>query len=113
MLLVKTFLLVSKVKSQIGGRTNISWTAAFFPITGTYNIYQTYKENGTLSIIRVYDKGAEASPKYTYLTRPFNSTNIMFEIRNITLDDAGYYNGGRSYDVACFGGGVVLIVSGK
>eukprot|EP00105_Crassostrea_gigas_P018388 XP_011436498.1 PREDICTED: uncharacterized protein LOC105334657 isoform X2 [Crassostrea gigas] len=101
---------VSKVKSQIGGRKNISWTAAYFPYTGYY-IYHTNK-NRTASIMQVYHEGATLSPKYSYLTRPFNSTNIMFEIRNITLDDAGYYNGGIISDDAGFGGGVILIVSG-
>lgn len=52
------------------------------------------------------------STKYTYITRPYDSTNITFEIRNITLDDAGYYNGGTLADAAWSGGGVVLIVSG-
>lgn len=36
----------------------------------------------------------------------------MFEIRNITLDDAGFYNGGTIYNADMSGGGVVLIVSG-
>ncbi|XP_052710525.1 uncharacterized protein LOC128184925 [Crassostrea angulata] len=102
---------VSKVKSQIGGKKNISWTAAFFPIT-KYNIYHINKENRTASIMHVYHEGAKLSPKYSYLTRPFNSTNILFEIRNITLDDAGYYNGGTNFHDARFGGGVLLIVSG-
>lgn len=102
---------VSKVKSQIGGRKNISWTAAFFPFT-RYNIYHINKENRTASIMQVNHEGATLSPKYSYLTRPFNSTNIMFEIRNITLDDAGYYYGGIFFNGAGFGGGVILIVSG-
>lgn len=110
--MLKTFLLVSKVKSQIGGRKNISWTAAFFPFT-RYIIYHINKENRTALIMQVYHEGATLSPKYSYLTRPFNSTNIMFEIRNITLDDAGYYYGGIFFNGAVFGGGVILIVSGK
>lgn len=110
--MLKTFLLVSKVKSQIGGRKNISWTAAYFPYSG-YNIYHIDKENRAVLIMRVYHEGATLSPKYSYLTRPFNSTNIMFEIRNITLDDAGYYYGGIIFNDEGFGGGVILIVSGK
>ncbi|XP_052710539.1 hemicentin-1-like [Crassostrea angulata] len=102
---------VSKVKSQIGGRKNISWTAAYFPYLG-YGIYHINKENRTALIMEVYHEGATLSPKYSYLTRPFNSTNIMFEIRNITLDDAGYYYGGIFFNGAGFGGGVILIVSG-
>uniref|UniRef100_A0A8W8LT85 Ig-like domain-containing protein n=1 Tax=Magallana gigas TaxID=29159 RepID=A0A8W8LT85_MAGGI len=37
----------------------------------------------------------------------------MFEIRYITLDDAGYYNGGMTAEAAWSGGGVVLIVYNK
>ena len=34
-------------------------------------------------------------------------------IRNITVDDAGYYAGGTKAENAWSGGGVVLIVLGK
>uniref|UniRef100_A0A8W8J6F4 Ig-like domain-containing protein n=1 Tax=Magallana gigas TaxID=29159 RepID=A0A8W8J6F4_MAGGI len=107
---------VSKVKTQIGGKTNISWTAAYFPFSGQYYVYHTYKENRTILSISSsgvnYGEDTQTS-KYAYTSRPFNSTNIVFEIRDITLDDAGYYNGGMSADAAWSGGGVVLIVSGK
>lgn len=78
-------------------------------------IFITYRQQSNIfSIIfdRVYYGRDVLSPKYTYLTRPFNSTKMMFEIRNITLDDAGYYNGGTHHDTAMSGGGVVLIVLG-
>lgn len=107
---------VSKVKTHIGSRTNISWTAAFFPLTGQYHVFHTYKENRTIfSVSRsgVRFKGDTSSTKYSYLARSFNSTDILFEIRDITLDDAGYYNGGAATDAAWSGGGVVLIVSAK
>ena len=51
--------------------------------------------------------------KYEYLSQPINSTNITFVIRNITVDDAGYYAGGTKAENAWSGGGVVLIVLGK
>uniref|UniRef100_A0A8W8MRY2 Ig-like domain-containing protein n=1 Tax=Magallana gigas TaxID=29159 RepID=A0A8W8MRY2_MAGGI len=107
---------VSKVKTQIGETVNLSWTALFFPLAGQYFAYHTYRENRTIFSVRsngvrygIYNQ----STKYTYLTRPFNSTNIMFEIKDITLDDAGYYNGGTGAGAAWSGGGVVLIVKGK
>lgn len=93
----------------------ISWTAPFFPLFGQYNFYHTYRQQSTIFSIpfdRVYYRRDVLSPKYIYLTRPLNSTNIMFEIRNITLDDAGFYNGGTIYNADMSGGGVVLIVSG-
>ena len=92
---------------------DLSWTAAYFPSAGQYNAYHTYRENRTIfgvSSSRVSYGGYNQSTKYTYLTRPYNSTNIMFEIRDITLDDAGYYNGGSNDEAAWSGGGVVLIV---
>ncbi|XP_052692708.1 uncharacterized protein LOC128170987 [Crassostrea angulata] len=107
---------VSKIKTKIGDRVNISWTASFFPLAGLYNVYHTYGKNKTVFSVRssgVSYGGNNQSTKYTYLTRPYNSTNIMFEIRDITLDDAGYYNGGTSAGAAWSGGGVVLIVSNR
>lgn len=104
---------VSKVKTQIGGTVTISWAAPFFPLFGQYNFYHTYRQQSTIFSIpfdRVYYRRDVLSPKYIYLTRPLNSTNMMFEIRNITLDDAGFYNGGITYNAAMSGGGVVLIV---
>uniref|UniRef100_K1QMP1 Uncharacterized protein n=1 Tax=Magallana gigas TaxID=29159 RepID=K1QMP1_MAGGI len=104
---------VVKIKTKVGDTVNLSWTALFFPIAGEYNVFHTYKENRTIVSVRsnrVSYGGNDQSTKYTYLTRPFTSTNIMFEIRDITLDDAGYYNGGTWAVYAWSGGGVVLIV---
>lgn len=110
------FALVSKVQTQIGNTMNISWTAAFFPRAGQYLVYHTYRENRSIFSVRsngVSYRGNNQSTKYTYLTRPFASTNIMFAIRDITLDDAGYYNGGTSSEASWSGGGVLLVVNGK
>uniref|UniRef100_A0A8W8J2B0 Ig-like domain-containing protein n=1 Tax=Magallana gigas TaxID=29159 RepID=A0A8W8J2B0_MAGGI len=107
---------LSKVKAQIGGSAIIRWTASSFPSTGQYLIYHRYKENRTILSINSsgvnYGEDTQTT-KYAYTSRPFSSTNIVFEIRDITLDDAGYYNGGLSADAAWAGGGVVLIVSAK
>lgn len=107
---------VSKVKAQIGGRAIMRWTASSFPSAGQYHVYHTYKENRT--ILSISSSGVNygedtQTTKYAYTSRPFDSTNIEFEIRNITLEDAGYYNGGMSADAGWSGGGVVLIVSAK
>lgn len=37
----------------------------------------------------------------------------MFEVRDITVGDAGYYNGGTCAGAAWSGGGVLLIVNGN
>lgn len=94
---------------------NLSWTAAISPSIEQYNVYHTDGENKTVYSISntVSYGGGKKSTKYTYFTRPIESTNIVFEIRNIILEDAGYYNAGTSSDAAWSGGGVVLIVRGK
>ena len=102
-------VLVSKVDSYVGDSVNISWTASFFPRAGSYNVY--YTDN---VIIEIYQNRATLSrSKYQYVSRPYNSTNITFEIRDVTRDDAGYYNGGVFPAAAWSGGGVVLIVHSK
>uniref|UniRef100_A0A8W8P7N7 Uncharacterized protein n=1 Tax=Magallana gigas TaxID=29159 RepID=A0A8W8P7N7_MAGGI len=112
MLIYKVF----KIKTKVGDIVNLSWTAPFFPVAGQYNVYHTYSENRTIFRVRssgVNYEGNNQSTKYTYLTRPFTSISIMFSISDITLDDAGYYNGGMSAEAAWSGGGVVLIVHNK
>lgn len=66
------------------------------------------------SIIQIISSGATFDEtKYEYHSRPFNSTNIAFNIRNIARDDAGYYNSGLDAEAAWSDGGVVLIVHGE
>ena len=88
---------------------NISWTASFFPRAGSYNVY--YTDNVIIQINQ--NRATLSRSKYQYVSRPYNSTNIAFEIRDITADDAGYYNGGITAQAAWSGGGVVLIVHSK
>ena len=93
---------------------NISWTARYFPIVGIYNIYHNDNVNRSTDIIQVNGYLGRATlkrSKYEYVSRPYDSTNITFEIRDITADDAGYYNGGIT--AAWSDGGVVLIVHSK
>nr|XP_022311879.1 carcinoembryonic antigen-related cell adhesion molecule 6-like [Crassostrea virginica] len=103
---------VSKVESHVGDSVNISWTAPFFSEAGVYTIYHTGKINR--SIIEVTSSSATfVQTKYEYHSRPYDSTNIAFEIKDITRDDASYYNGGVFPAAAWSGGGVVLIVHDK
>ena len=103
---------VTKIESKEKESVTISWTTPFFPKTGDYTIYHINKANR--SIIQVTSKKVTPDiKKYEYLSQPLNSTNITFMIRNITLDDAGYYAGGPREEDAWSGGGVVLIVLGE
>ena len=89
-------------------------TAPFFPRAGFYYIYHTNEENNSIPIIVVTsDKVTTQNRKYEYLSQPLNSTNITFMIRDITLDDAGYYASGTWFWAAWSGGGVVLTVLGE
>lgn len=100
-----------KEKVRKGESANLSWVVPYFPLAG-YHIYHTVKNSNV--ILRVNHNGPQESDiKYKYLTRPYNSTNVMFEIKDVTLDDAGYYNGGETLDKARSCGGVVLIVNGE
>ena len=106
------FVAVSKVESNVGDSVNISWTAPFFPRAGAYTVYHTGNVNR--SIIVVTSSGATFDQtKYEYQSRPFDSTNINFTIKDVSRTDAGYYNGGLSPEAAWSGGGVVLIVHGE
>lgn len=94
----------------------IEWTVPFFPRIGEYYVFHIYEKNN--AIIRVdkdgvfYQGKSQSSTKYTYLSKPLDSIDISLEIRNITLDDAGYYNSGTTLAQAQAGGGVVSIVYG-
>ena len=102
-------IVVSKIESNVNNSVKISWTAPYFPRAGEYIIFHTNKVNR--SIISVYANDVTLDQtKYEYHSRPLTSTNISFEVKDITRDDAGYYNGGTNTEAAWSGGGVVLIV---
>ncbi|XP_062574002.1 uncharacterized protein LOC134235849 isoform X2 [Saccostrea cucullata] len=106
----KTYYVFA-VESMVGESKNVSWTVEYFPRSGIYFIFHEY--NGTVStVIGIENADPLPTEKYVYHTRPFNSVNILLEVRNITVEDAGYYVGGSTEADAWRGGGVVLIVSG-
>lgn len=107
---------VLKVKQESGKSAKLQWTASYFPTASQYRVFHML--NNSHPIIQIsstavrYQGQQTQSSKYVYLSKPHNSVHISFEIRNITLDDAGYYNSGVSTENAQSGGGVVLIVYG-
>ena len=101
--------VVSKIESNVEHSAKISWTAPFFPKAGKYTIFHTNKGNRRIISVNSNDVTLDQT-KYEYHSRPLTSTNISFEIKDITPDDAGYYNGGTKTKAAWSGGGVVLIV---
>ncbi|XP_048749343.2 uncharacterized protein LOC125661400 [Ostrea edulis] len=105
---------VLRVDSQEGETKNLSWMEAFFPRSWEYNIFHFY-DSSNKTVIQVRGDGATSinAEKYVYHSRPFNSTNVVFEVKNITLMDAGYYGGGTTQINARRGQGVILVVRGK
>ena len=110
-------VLVSKVDSYVGDSVNISWTAPFFPKAGTYTIYHTDKVNKSTRIIQVWGghwgRAELERSKYEYVSRPYDSTNITFEIKDISANDAGHYYGGTRAESAWCSESSVLIVHSK
>lgn len=105
------------MKTQIGDNANVTWIVPYFPSVGFYHVYHAYQVNRTIfniksSGVHYHEKDRQLT-KYNYITRPYNSTNIAFMIRNTTLEDSGYYAGGVSSEAEWMEGGVVLIVLGK
>lgn len=99
---------VIKVMKRTGESPILHWETPFFPSTGTLFINKYTKTNKT-DILKIEKNNiVQSTPsKYTYLSKPLNSTNITFVIRNITPEDAGFY-AGQTTDR-----GAVLIVNGK
>lgn len=105
-----------KIKVQNGESAILSWVAPFFPLINKYDIYHTNNKCTTQKILTVDGQNGQSTSsklRYNYLTKPYKSTNITFEIKNVTLGDAGYYHGGKQMDDATSCGGVVLIVYGE
>lgn len=109
------YIVVHKVKTQTGSKANITLETNFlsYYLSSTYYVFHVYKGyyRNIFSITTdgVDYGGENKSTKYTYLGR---FSNIVFEIGDITLDDAGYYNGGSSAEAVRSAEGAVLIVSG-
>ena len=107
-----SFLSVQKTFSQAGQSVNLSWSTAFFPSAGVYTIYHTNIVNR--SVIELTSNGVTKmqKEKYEYHSYPYNSTHISFEIKNVSLEDAGYYAGGVTSEAAWLEGGIILIING-
>ncbi|XP_062589249.1 uncharacterized protein LOC134250901 [Saccostrea cucullata] len=102
---------VRKVFLKEGETGIISWNIAAFPKTGVYAIFHSEIQILAVDIHRKIS--TIDSQKYTYLSKPINSKNIIFQIRNITQHDEGIYTGGTSSAIAAKGNRIHAIVYGK
>ncbi|XP_061185144.1 uncharacterized protein LOC133193191 [Saccostrea echinata] len=105
---------VTLFQAEVGDATNISWTISHFPSAGWYEIYHSYYgEVETIMMIFNERRPLRNSYKYIYHSRPFNSLNIQFEVKNISRKDCGYYFGGTIEAQSSSTQAVVLLVQGK
>ncbi|XP_062605647.1 hemicentin-1-like [Saccostrea cucullata] len=105
---------VNTVQSTEGKSKNISWTAEYFPRSGDYKIFHAYigRPQIIMTVTNTTYK-TDFKMKYLYHAKP-GSANVLFEVRNISVEDAGYYVGSGSESKAFLSAkGVVLVVSGK
>lgn len=101
---------VIQFKRTIGETVNITWEASTF--AAGYNVYHKNVRN---EIIRKNSNAFNVKKKQPTKDRNLMSSYdsiVMLEIRNVTLEDAGYYNGGWSENSVTSGGGAILIILG-
>lgn len=107
---------ILKFETIPGNATKLKWKESCFPQANGLNVYHMYKQDEIIMNVRsnnVSYQQTKQFTKYTYLSNPLISDNVEFEIRNITLNDAGYYNSGSTLADAQSSDGVVLIVYDK
>ncbi|XP_062588799.1 pregnancy-specific beta-1-glycoprotein 2-like [Saccostrea cucullata] len=111
---IKTYN-VNKVESNEGDSRNISLTINALPASGIYGIFHSARNGLYSKIIHINGRRVLVqTEKYMYHSRPSNSTDIIFEVRNITLADAGHYVVGLTKSLALSEGeDAVLVVNGK
>lgn len=101
---------VIEFKRKIGETVNITWGAT--TIVAGYNVYH---KNASDKIIQKDSNAVNIERKQSTNDRNLMSSYdsvVMLEIRNVTLEDAGYYNGGSSEISVTSGGGAILVVLG-
>lgn len=104
---------VIQFKRKKGETLNITWETSSIPASGDFHVYHknvndTINElfNWTILNIRKEHPTEESN------ISAYDSKIVNLEIRNLTRDDAGYYQGGWSTNAVMSGGGAILIVLG-
>lgn len=100
--------------SKEGRNATITWTIPFFPSAGSYYIFR-YTNTSEKTILTITRKGITSgqSEKYQYKRIPNKSSSqILLEVKNISLQDGDLYRGGTSLSDAQNTRGVLLVVAG-
>lgn len=94
---------VIQFKRKIGETVNVTWEASTIPAAGGYNIYHKNIRNTISQKNSTIRKEQQTDDR---------NVIVMLEIRNVSPEDAGYYNGGSTTSAVMSGGGAILIVLG-
>lgn len=81
-----------------------------------FNIHHTLVKSRPIIQIEKYEvqyKEKNNWSKYVVFREPNTSTSFNLEIKNITLDDAGFYSVGTKEDDSSFDRGIFLVVKGN
>lgn len=104
---------VIQFKGKKGETFNITWETSSILASGVFHVYHKNVNNTVnellnwtiLNISKEHPIEESNVSSYAYKT-------VNLEIRNVTPEDAGYYQGGPSTSAVMSGGGAILIVLG-
>lgn len=104
---------VIQFKKKKGETFNITWETSSIPVSGGFDVY--YKNvNNTINKLfnwTILNIRREHPTEESNISS-YDSNIVNLEIRNVTPEDAGYYQGGPSTSAVMSGGGAILIVLG-
>lgn len=105
-MLISSAVIQSKRKK--GETFNITWETSSIPVSGGFDVY--YK-NVNNTINKLFNWTILNIRRESNISS-YDSKIVNLEIRNVTPEDAGYYQGGPSTSDVMSGGGAILIVLG-
>lgn len=108
---MNVLIAVQRVLKHKGNSVQMEWPN-LIQASG-YTIYHTLR--GTRAAIQIennaiFYEGKNHSSTYTMIIVPPHSTCILFEVMNITLEDAGFYSVGTTDDDSSLDRAIFLIV---
>lgn len=104
---------VIQCKRKKGETFNITWETSSIPVSGGFDVYHKNVNNTINKLVNwtIPNKRRERPTEESNISS-YDSNIVNLEIRNVTPEDAGYYQGGPSTSAVMSGGGAILIVLG-